>query len=322
MLQKIGHHVKYSSSHPLRFPCKKRLSFFAYFAPSLRQSTSPTVTYSHYRGRIAPSPTGYLHLGHARTFWIAQERARQAGGSLILRVEDIDAARCKPEFTAALCDDLHWFGLDWDEGPDCGGPAGPYVQSECFERYASLLDCLRVGGFVYPCRCSRRDVLSAAGAPHAGDEEPIYPGFCRPKDGAAAAPAGLTDVHWRFRVPDGERLAFTDGSLGVQTAVAGVDFGDFVVWRRDGVPSYQLAVVADDTAMGIAEVVRGADLVLSTFRQLLLYRALGLTPPAFYHAPLLNDPATGLRLAKRHDALSLRQLRAQGITPKSLRQNF
>ncbi len=275
-----------------------------------------------YRGRIAPSPTGFLHLGHARTFWIAQERARQAGGTLILRVEDIDAARCKPAFTEALYEDLRWFGFAWDEGPDCGGPCGPYVQSERFAFYLDLLERLRAGGFVYPCRCSRRDVLSALGAPHAGEEEPNYPGLCRPKPGDHIASSELLDVHWRFRVPQGERMHFTDGALGEQTAVAGVDFGDFVVWRRDGIPAYQLAVVADDAAMGITEVVRGADLLLSTFRQLLLYRALGFAPPAFYHAPLLADPATGLRLAKRHDALSLRELRARGAAPEALRRDW
>jgi len=280
------------------------------------------VTPSPYRGRIAPSPTGFLHLGHARTFWIAQERARQSGGTLILRVEDIDSARCKREYVEALYEDLRWYGLEWTEGPDCGGPFAPYVQSERRDLYLALLERLRVGGFIYPCRCSRRDVLSALGAPHAGDEEPNYPGFCRSKDGADIPPAGLTDVHWRFRVPQGERMTFTDGAMGLRTAVAGVDFGDFVVWRRDGVPAYQLAVVADDAAMGITEVVRGADLLLSTFQQLLLYRALGFTPPAFYHAPLLNDPATGQRLAKRHAALSLRQLREQGAAPETLRQTL
>ena len=275
-----------------------------------------------YRGRIAPSPTGFLHLGHARTFWIAQERARQAGGKLILRVEDIDSARCKPAFMQALYEDLRWFGLTWNEGPDCGGPFAPYVQSERRALHLALLERLRAGGHLYPCRCSRRDVLSALGAPHAGDEEPNYPGLCRPKPGDPRPPAGLTDVHWRFRVPHGERMRFIDAALGEQTAVAGVDFGDFVVWRRDGVPAYQLAVVADDAAMEVTEVVRGADLLLSTFRQLLLYRALGITPPTFYHAPLLADPVTRLRLAKRHDALSLRQLRATGATPEALREAF
>jgi glutamyl-tRNA synthetase len=273
---------------------------------------------SLYRGRIAPSPTGYLHLGHARTFRIAQERARAAGGTLILRIEDIDEARCKPEFRAAIEEDLRWFGLEWDEGPDVGGPYAPYVQSQRRPFYREVLEQLRQGGFIYPCRCSRRDVLTALGAPHAGDEEAHYPGKCRPVAGTTMPGLELPDVHWRFRVPEGERLIFVDTSLGPQSAVAGVDFGDFVVWRRDDVPAYQLAVVADDAAMKITEVVRGEDLLLSTFRQLLLYRALGWEPPAFHHAPLVRDPATGERLAKRHAALSLRQLRAEGADPASL----
>lgn len=280
------------------------------------------MTPSPYRGRLAPSPTGFLHLGHAHTFWIAQDRAQQAGGTLLLRVEDIDTARCKPEFAEALLEDLRWFGLQWNEGPDCGGPCAPYLQSARREYHLATLEQLRAGGFIYPCRCSRRDVLGALSAPHAGDEEPNYPGTCRPQTSTPIAPAGLSDVHWRFRVPDGERLTFMDGALGLQTAVAGVNFGDFVVWRRDDVPAYQLAVTADDAAMGVTEVVRGADLRLSTFRQLLLYRALGLTLPAFYHAPLLVDPATGQRLAKRHAALSLRELRASGASPEALRRTW
>ena len=278
------------------------------------------MTAACYRGRIAPSPTGFLHLGHAKTFWIAQERAREAGGRLVLRIEDIDQARCKPEYRDAVIEDLRWFGLTWEEGPDCGGEFAPYTQSERHLYYLELLERLRAGGHIYPCRCSRRDVLSAARAPHAGDEEPNYPGTCRPGVGEPpAATLDLEDVHWRFRVPDGERLAFRDEAQGMQSAVAGVDFGDFVVWRRDGIPAYQFAVVADDAAMKITEVVRGMDLLLSTFRQLLIYRALNLEAPRFCHTPLLVDPATGERLAKRHASLSLRELRARGVDPKSLR---
>lgn len=272
------------------------------------------------RSRLAPSPTGYLHLGHARTFQVAWQRAREAGGTLVLRIEDIDRDRCKPEFREAILEDLRWFGLTWDEGPDCGGPFSPYIQSERREYHLQIREHLRAGGYIYPCRCSRRDVLTALGAPHAGDEEPNYPGTCRPKENVNPSEGtdAPTDVHWRFRVPDGEKLTFYDGIQGLQTAVAGVDFGDFVVWRRDDIPAYQLAVVADDAAMKITEVVRGADLLLSTFRQLLLYRALGWEPPQFLHVPLLVDPTTGLRLAKRHDALSLRQLRASGVDPTTL----
>ncbi len=263
-----------------------------------------------YRGRIAPSPTGYLHVGHAHTFRMAQERARAAGGTLVLRIEDLDPQRCRPEFVEAIRDDLAWCGLEWQEGPDVGGPYGPYLQSARREFHRRVLDRLRDRGAVYPCTCSRRDIASAASAPHGADEEPVYPGTCRHRahlpDGARAA--------WRFRVPDGEEIRFVDAHFGPQCMVAGRDFGDFVVWRSDGVPGYQLACVADDAAMGITEVVRGADLLVSTARQILLYRALGWRPPAFCHVPLVRDEH-GRRLAKRDGATSLRMLRAAGIRP-------
>ncbi len=271
-----------------------------------------------YRGRIAPSPTGYLHVGHAITFWQAQERSRAAGGELVLRIEDLDPDRCRPEFRDAIAEDLQWFGVSWDEGPDVGGPHAPYVQSERTELYRSVWEQLRAGGYIYPCRCSRRDVLAAAGAPHGETDEPLYPGTCRPRAGTVSAATEPAGANWRFRVPDGETLRFADGELGEQSGTAGEHFGDFVVWRRDDVPAYQLAVVADDAGMGITEVVRGADLLVSTFRQLLLYRALALDAPAFYHTRLLTD-ATGRRLAKRDAALSLRALRLAGKTPEELR---
>ncbi len=264
-----------------------------------------------YRGRIAPSPTGYLHLGHAMTFWQAQERARAAGGRLILRIEDIDCARCRPEFADAIVEDLRWFGLDWDEGPDVGGPFAPYRQSERCHLYRDALERLQRAGFVYPCTCSRKDVAQAATAPHEENDEPIYPGTCREK-------TETHNRHWRFRVPDRERIEFVDQNLGLQTAMAGNDFGDFVIWRRDDVPAYQMAVVIDDAAMQITEVVRGADLLTSTFRQLLLYRALEITPPEFFHAPLILE-RNGKRLAKRDQSVNLRSLRAAGGKPEELR---
>ena len=282
-----------------------------------------------YRGRLAPSPTGYLHLGHARTFWMAQERALAHGGTLVLRNEDLDRARHRPEYVSAMMDDLHWFGLKWQEGPDRGGPFAPYNQSERFQFYQAALEKLRAGGFIFPCTCSRKDVQRAVAAPHAEDDEPIYPGTCRPKsdewrvtsDGKKTAPRSspiTRHASLRFRVPDGETISFTDRNLGKQRFIAGRDFGDFVIWRQDNVPAYQLACVVDDDAMQITEVVRGADLLVSTARQLLLYRALGLTPPAFFHCTLLLDE-TGKRLAKRHDALSLRTLRQRSETPDLLR---
>jgi len=274
-----------------------------------------------YRGRLAPSPTGYLHLGHARTFWQAQARARASGGHLLLRSEDLDRDRCKPEFIHAMLEDLRWFGLEWNEGPACGGPFAPYQQSERLPHYRTALEQLRAGGFIYPCTCSRKDIAAATRAPHAADEdEPLYPGTCRPVHNSRLHIPHST-FNWRFRVPDGETIAFTDGRFGPQQFVAGTDFGDFVVWRHDDVPSYQLAVVVDDAAMQITEVVRGADLLKSTARQLLLYRALGLMPPAFFHCPLMTDEA-GVRLAKRHEALSLRSLRERGNTPDALRRDW
>jgi glutamyl-tRNA synthetase len=267
-----------------------------------------------YRGRLAPSPTGYLHLGHARTFWIAQERARAAGGTLILRNDDLDRARCRPEFVAAMYEDLHWFGFDWSEGPDVGGPYAPYNQSERLSLYIAAFERLRIGGFLYPCTCSRQDVLRALAAPHQGEEEPLYPGTCR----GESPDRPRVGVNWRFSVPEGTAISFVDGALGLHTETAGRDFGDFLVWRKDDLPSYQLACTVDDAAMGITEVVRGADLLTSTCRQLLLYRALGEPEPAFHHCPLMNDEH-GQRLAKRHDALSLRTLRERGSAPSALR---
>jgi glutamyl-tRNA synthetase len=269
-----------------------------------------------YRGRIAPSPTGYLHLGHARTFWIAQQRALAANGTLILRNEDLDRARCKPEFLSAMYEDLKWFGFEWQEGPDVGGPCAPYNQSERLAIYRESFEQLRGAGLVYPCVCSRKDIQQALQAPHASDDEPIYPGTCRNREFEAGARAS-----WRFRVPDGEPISFTDAARGPQTFIAGRDFGDFVVWRHDDFPSYQLAVVVDDNAMRITEVVRGADLLLSTARQLLLYRALGLAAPTFYHCDLMTDES-GVRLAKRHEALGLRTLRGEGADPAALSRSF
>ena len=303
-----------------------------------------------YRGRLAPSPTGLLHLGHARTFWIAAQRAAAHHGQLIFRNEDLDSQRCRPEFVEAMFEDLRWLGIDWREGPDRGGPVGPYAQSERRAHYLEAWKRLRDLGNIYPCTCSRKDVAQAAGAPNDADDEPVYSGKCRPQkeretldpdltknppaheqmDDAArlrlrgtaeaavatwSEPAG---VNWRFRVPDGEKICFNDLHLGRQCFVAGRDFGDFIVWRRDDVPAYQIAVVVDDAAMGITEVVRGADLLKSTARQILLFRALGFEAPDYFHCDLVRD-AAGTRLAKRHDSLSIRKLREMGWSPERVR---
>jgi glutamyl/glutaminyl-tRNA synthetase len=284
---------------------------------------------SLYRGRLAPSPTGLLHLGHARTFWTAYERARAHGGVLILRDEDLDTQRARADYAAAMLQDLRWLGLAWHEGPDVdslpnGGPFGPYRQSERYDFYRAAWERLRAGGWIYPCRCSRRELAAAVSAPHEDgaadevDDEPLYPGTCRPAAVAVAEQREPKGVNWRFRVPDEEAIAFEDSGIGAQGYTAGRDFADFVVWRRDDVAAYQLACVVDDAAMRITEVVRGADLLKSTARQLLLYRALELRSPEWHHCPLVRD-ARGQRLAKRSDALSLRALRERGMRPEDVR---
>lgn len=272
---------------------------------------------SNYRGRLAPSPTGFLHRGHAATFLKAQRRVRERGGTLVLRVEDLDRERCKPAFADALMEDLRWLELRWQEGPDVGGPCGPYRQSERLPLYRAAWDRLAADGLIYPCTCTRRDVERALGAPHAGEHEPVYPGTCRPPVPTPVERRDPAGVNWRFRVPTGETVRFLDGAAGPQSYEAGRDFGDFILWRRDDLPAYQLAVVVDDARMGITEVVRGADLLESTAQQILLYRALENQPPVFYHCPLVTD-AGGQRLAKRTGAHSLRALRTAGFDPAEL----
>ena len=232
-------------------------------------------------------------------------------GTLIYRDEDLDPDRCRAEFAAAAIDDLRWLGIVWQEGPDIGGPHAPYRQSERLDLYRRIWLQLQAAGAIYPSPHSRKDVQQALLAPHDADPtadsvaEPIFPPRLRPPLSAGSDAREPGEVNWRFRVPDGETIAFVDGRLGRIERVAGRDFGDFLVWRKDGWPSYELAVVTDDRAMAIGEVVRGADLLTSTARQLLLYRALGWPPPAFYHCPLVTD-AAGRRLAKRTGAAALR----------------
>jgi glutamyl-tRNA synthetase len=272
-----------------------------------------------YRGRIAPSPTGYLHLGHARTFWSAYRRSLEHKGTLIFRNEDLDPQRSKAEYAQAMIEDLRWLGIEWQEGPDIGGPHAPYAQSARYALYLRDWRLLVERGYVYPCTCSRKELALTAQAPNEGDEEPIYPGKCRPAPGTKFDAHDPKGVNWRFRVPDGEAIEFVDQNLGKRSYVAGRDFGDFVIWRRDDVPAYQLAVVTDDCDMEVTEIVRGEDLLLSTARQLLILNALGRSAPAYYHCKLLRD-AAGQRLAKRTDALSLRELRKKGYTPEQIRE--
>lgn len=275
---------------------------------------------SKYRGRIAPTPTGYLHLGHARTFWIAMQRAQEAGGHLIYRDEDLDPLRCKPEFALGAVEDLRWFGCNWHEGPDVGGAYGPYRQSERHERFIDAWTKLKNGGFIYPCNKSRKDVARAAQAPHLEEEfvEPIYPEKWRPPYNHYKKVDCPGASNWRFRLPQKRTVEFNDLRLGHCAFECLSDFGDFLVWRKDGVPAYELAVVVDDAAMEISEVVRGEDLLLSSARQLLLYEALELKAPDFFHTPLLSDMA-GKRLAKRNQSQTLRELKHAGHSPNSLR---
>ena len=235
-----------------------------------------------------------------------------------MRIEDLDGPRVRPGLEARILEELRWIGLDWDEGPDVGGPRGPYRQSERRARYDVALGQLRASGLVYPCFCSRAEIAAASQAPHGpGDEGQRYPGTCRGLEPDEIAVRSVRrPPTWRFRVPEAP-LTFCDRIHGQCTFDVSSEVGDFVVARADGVPAYQLAVVVDDAAMAIEEVVRGDDLLSSTARQLLLYGALGLAPPRFAHVPLVVGE-DGARLAKRHGALSLGQLRQGGADPRAV----
>lgn len=269
-------------------------------------STSSTVPVV---GRYAPSPSGRLHLGNARTALLAWLSVRGVGGRFVMRIEDLDAGRSRPHFEQGALEDLRWLGLDWDEGPDVGGPNGPYRQSECAGRYAAAAAKLET----YPCTCTRKELREATVAPHGA--EPVYPGICAngPSDPTrpsalrwrvcSAGEPTLIEVHDRWQPPLTQSLQR--------------DVGDFVVRRNDGAFAYQLAVVLDDAVMGVTEVVRGADLWASTPRQVALGRALELPIPAFAHAPLLCGP-TGAKLSKRDGAPDLHALREAGVDPAAV----
>lgn len=241
-------------------------------------------------GRFAPSPTGDLHLGTARTALLAWLRARQARGRFILRIEDLDSPRAKPGCAEQQMADLRWLGIDWEEGPDLGGPSSPYVQSQRLAHYEAGFEKLKQAGMVYPCSCSRKEVAEIASAPHG--EEPIYPGLCRQGPQHPERP-----FSWRFKMQDSS--------------------GDFVVKRSDGVFGYQLACAVDDALMGVSEVVRGEDLRSSAPRQAALIRALGHAAPAYVHVPLMLGP-DGQRLAKRHGSISLAEGRSAGKSSQQI----
>jgi glutamyl-tRNA synthetase len=263
-----------------------------------------------YRGRFAPSPTGDLHLGSAACALVSYAWARSRGGTFVLRVEDIDTPRVKPGLEARQIEDLRWLGVDWDEGPDVGGVHAPYRQSERLDRYDDALKSLAERGLTYYCDCSRADIARVASAPHEGDEGPRYPGTCRD--------LGMNDRSWkrspavRLKVPDRE-VGGEDGLQGSFTENVWQRVGDFVLRRGDGVYAYQLAVVVDDLAMGITDVVRGADLLGSTARQMLLAELLGSSPPRYAHHAMIIA-ADGGRLAKRAGGATLRDERAAGTT--------
>ncbi|MEM6997058.1 MAG: tRNA glutamyl-Q(34) synthetase GluQRS [Myxococcota bacterium] len=254
------------------------------------------------RGRFAPSPTGRFHLGNARTALLSWLDIRARGGTYVMRVEDLDPQRSKKEHEAAQLADLRWLGLDWDEGPDVGGAAGPYRQSERGERYAEAVAALST----YRCSCTRRQVREATLAPHGA--EPVYPGTCRDGPRDPTRPTGL-----RWSVPPGA-LTVEDRIQLARTEDVATAVGDFILRRADGAWAYQLAVVVDDAAMGITDVLRGADLVGSTPRQVWLQRALRLPTPAYAHVPIAVGP-DGEKLGKRDGSPDLVTLRTGGAEP-------
>jgi glutamyl-tRNA synthetase len=263
-----------------------------------------------YVGRLAPSPTGLLHLGHARTFLVAWWRARSSGGKLLLRLEDLDGPRAKPEMVQAALEDLRWLGLDWD-GPD-------YLQSSGVAEIAEAAAELEARGHAYACTCSRSDVRTAQSAPQLGESEPRYPGTCRDKYASLAAAEASSGraAGLRLRVPSGE-VNVEDQLLGERRFDVQGEVGDFLIAKRDRAPAYQLAVVIDDARQGVTEVVRGEDLLPSAARQRLLQQALGLPGVRYLHVPLVLDES-GRRLAQRHDDLSLRELREGGTDPRAI----
>lgn len=256
--------------------------------------------------RLAPSPTGVLHLGNARSFLLAWLDARSRGGKVILRIEDLDGPRVRAHAAMQAIEDLQWLGLDWDEGP--------YYQRDRLDQYQIALEKLARCGLAYPCVCTRKDVEQAASAPHAGEEGTLYPGTCRGQWSTAqeAEQQSGKKPCWRFAIPEDTIVDFHDRFCGETRYAMDQQFGDFVIWKKDNEPAYQLAVVVDDAAQGVTSVLRGGDLLSSAGRQILIYRGLGLAPPEFAHVPLVVGE-DGRRLAKRHGDTTLRQFREAGM---------
>ncbi|MEC0373431.1 tRNA glutamyl-Q(34) synthetase GluQRS [Paenibacillus chibensis] len=269
------------------------------------------------RGRFAPTPSGELHIGNAWAALLSWLQIRSLGGTFVLRMEDIDIQRSRPHLARQIIDDLYWLGLDWDEGPDVGGPYGPYTQSKRLNYYEHALKQLERQGYLYPCFCSRADLLAAASAPHGlSSEGPAYPGTCRQLTADdIALKKRAKQPSLRFKA-EHQALVFQDGIAGRQECDA-AGGGDFIVRRADGMFSYQLAVVVDDDMMRISHVLRGMDLLDSVPRQLMLYKALDMHAPAFAHVPLFMGP-DGKRLAKRHGGTSLAALREAGTAPERI----
>jgi glutamyl-tRNA synthetase len=270
----------------------------------------PEAPPTGYVGRLAPSPTGRLHLGHARTFLVAWWLARQRSGQLLLRFEDLDHERSLSEYADAACSDLEWLGIDWD---------GPVTfQSDHLERIREAAAYLERSALAYPCTCSRGDIRAVLSAPHPGEDRDFYPGTCRDLYASIADARARTGkaAGLRFRCPaEHDQIGFEDALMGWHSEESATTAGDFLILRRDGVPAYQLAVVVDDAAQGVNHVVRGCDLLDSTPRQIALQRALALPAVTYCHVPLVLD-ATGRRLAKRADDLSLAELRTRGVRPE------
>jgi glutamyl-tRNA synthetase len=267
------------------------------------------------RGRYAPSPTGDLHLGNLRTALLAWLFARCNDGQFVLRIEDLDRPRVRSGANERMLFDLRWLGLDWDEGPDIGGPYAPYIQSERQEIYTTYVQQLVDKDLIYPCYCSRAEIARVASAPH-GNEGPRYPGTCRNLTLAQRRQheANNRRPSMRFRVDDERTVSFTDLLIGPVEQQVQQTVGDFIVCRSDGIFAYQFAVVVDDALMHINQVVRGVDLLQSTARQILLFEALGFQVPAFAHVPLLLDE-DGKRFSKRTQSAGLEPLRAEGVSP-------